>query len=68
MKWVEVVDVAAVRVVAVVAVKGVAPRPLGQVVTVFAPVVGTRNHTWSDSRATRKSAPSAARRWSARDK
>ena len=62
MRWVEVVDVVVVRAAAVVVVKEAAPWPPDRAATVFVPVVDTRSRTWSDSRATRKNAPSAAYR------
>ena len=58
----------AAQVVVVVEVKGVAPLPQDREVTVFVPVAGTRNHTWLDSHAIKKSAKSAARRWFVRGK
>ena len=72
MKWVkvvvvvEVVAVAAVVVVAVVADAGQAGwavlRPPGRAVAVSAPTAGTLSRTPLGSPATRRNAPSAARR------
>jgi hypothetical protein len=65
VKWVKVVEVVVVAVAVVEAGRaGWAVRSLlvpGG--TVYVPAADTRNHTWQGSRATRKSAPSAARRW-----
>jgi hypothetical protein len=64
VRWVEVVDVAAVavRAVVVVVVKGVVPLPLDRAATAFAPAVGIENRMRSASRATRRNVPSAAHR------
>ena len=72
MKWVKVVEVVvaavadAVVVLAVAADAGragwVALRPPVQAVTVSAPTAGIESRTLSDSPATRRNAPSAARR------
>jgi hypothetical protein len=72
VRWVEVVEavvvVVAVAAVAVAAGRAAwaAPSPPGQVATASAPVVGTASRTWWACLVIRRSAPSAARRWSAR--
>jgi len=69
VRWVEVVEAeaAAVVVLAVEAEAGragwVALRPPVQAETVFAPTAGIVSRTPLDSHVTRRSAPSAARRW-----
>ena len=66
MRWVEVVEAAAVEVLVVGAVGGqgawVATTLLAQAAHAFAPPADTQNHTLQVYLATGKSAPSAARR------
>jgi hypothetical protein len=72
LRWVEVVEVAVEVAVDVVLVVGadvapvgwVVPRRQGRGAAASAPAAGTGSHTRWDSRATRKSALDAARRWS----
>ena len=72
MRWVKIVEVVVAVALAAVAVVGragwAAPLLPALEASVCAQAVGTRSRTWRDSRAIRRNAPSAARRWSARRK
>ena len=73
MRWVEVVEVEAEAVAVVVPGAGadagqggwVVDRPPVPVARAFAPIAGTKRRTQLENRATRRCAPSAARRWCA---
>ena len=71
MRWVEVVEMAAVadavQAAAAVAVQAgwEVPKPPGREAPASVPTVTTVNHTWWVCPATTSGAPSAAHRWSA---